>query len=521
MIKQSFILMLTGILINMSFPNLSDASLGSLPDTHTHTNTLELKPASLSNSYQIASVCFLGVGDCVGDGFDMSVDTAEQCLNEGFAKSNCSSVQQVEDVCPYNPAYGKGCKCKTNLITCPSGQTGIGESCGGKYATCGCASNLKTCASNQNGVGTACGGKYESCVCKPEYQYTSSNCSSPRFVSGSSCEGKYTGCSCPTGVSAGAYGCKEYYPAPCGSACKIAYTDNCHMRTTVSTPYGCMSYFSDCPSKCERAYPDNCRNRTAVTCQFGCTSNFADCSSKCQSCEADNCANRTAVDTPYGCQTYWSDCSSKCQVAYADNCHNRLSIVAPIHAECAMTYADCSSKCAGWTCNDGYTKSGNECIKDAPKTCEDYGYSSIEALGTKCQSRYVAELSKFCFTSDCKTCDTGVKCLEGCAKYNMGEFEADIYGCPRVCVSCNTVTPEKPSCGSQTLITCSGINYCCEPRFATCYYTTPHNFADGTTTYLCSLHSMQQQQISGEVIGGGEISGIVGGTITEKLPLNN
>lgn len=296
------------------------ASGSTLLNLHTDTSALELKPASLDASYQTAAICFLGVGDCGTGNFatggdDMNVETAKQCTNEGFIKLNCSSVQQAEGICPYNSSYGQRCVCKSNLVSCPAGQVGVGAACGGKYASCQCNPSLSTCASNQVGSGATCGGKYESCTCKSEYQYNSSNCTSPRSVSGSSCGGKYTGCTCPSGVSTGSFGCKEYYPSPCGSICKTAHSDNCHNRTAVSTPYGCMSYFADCSSKCERAYTDNCRNRTAVTCQYGCASNWGDCSTKCQTCKSDNCANRTAVDAPNGCQQYWADCPSKCQTA--------------------------------------------------------------------------------------------------------------------------------------------------------------------------------------------------------------
>ena len=245
---------------------------------NTHTNTLSTPLtasaslfADLKNSYQTAGVCFLGFGDCVEDagfgkgGEDYTLDTASQCKNEGYVLNNCNSVQSPKAYCPYNKSYVSGCKCASNLITCPAGQTGVGDACDGKYASCKCDPNLKSCASNQVGQGASCGGKYQSCVCKPEYQYNSSNCTSPRSLTGASCGGKYTGCSCPTGITSLPYGCEEYYASPCNSVCKKAYVDNCRNRTAVSTPYGCQTYWADCPSKCQKAYPDNCRNRTAAT----------------------------------------------------------------------------------------------------------------------------------------------------------------------------------------------------------------------------------------------------------------
>ena len=205
---------------------------------------------------------------------------------------------------------------------------------------------------------------------------------------------------------------------------------------------------------------------------------------------------------PYGCQTYWSDCSSKCQTAYPDNCRNKTAVIGscPANATCSY-FSDCSSKISSWSCNDGYVKSGNECVVEKKGTCEDYGYSSTEPSGKKCKTRLVPELSKFCYTDDCAVCQVGLKCVNGCAKYNMPENMIDLYGCPRVCVSCNKAPVTKPDCGSQSLISCNGNYYCCEPRFASCYYTTHHDGPNGTVTYMCSLAGQVSSSIDGVVEG--------------------
>lgn len=374
----------------LSAPAQALSSLSTTNHTHTtHTYTMVPEPASfidMAHSFKTASICFLGVGDCdpnigFGKGDDYSIDPSQQCINEGYVKVNCSAVQSVDTPCPYDSSYGKGCKCASNLVSCPSGQTGIGSSCGGKYVSCGCSSSLVSCASNQVGGGAYCGGKYEYCSCKSEYMYNSSNCSSPRSLSGSSCGGKYTYCSCPSGVSTGSFGCAEYYSSPCSSVCKKAKSDNCDARTAVSTPYGCMEYWSDCSSKCKTAYTDNCRNRTAVTCPYDCGSYFGDCQSKCASCTADNCANRTAVisSCPSNATcSYFSDCASKiqswnCNSGYTKSgntcinpCDNITAVTVPADATCSSYAAQCSSKCTAWTCNTGYVKSGDSCIAGKP-----------------------------------------------------------------------------------------------------------------------------------------------------------
>ncbi len=342
----------------LMFPRLTIAS-GLL--AHTLTYTPEPKPAfqfeQPDKAYKTAGVCFLGVGDCGGTaGYDSSssgagsanddfyLDTSNQCLNEGFVRQNCNSVQTIDGVCPYNSAYGLGCKCRPDLISCPAGQVGVGESCDEMYASCECDPALVACSAKENGTGASCGGRYESCVCKPEYQYTSSNCSYPRSVSGDSCGGQYTDCVCPAGVDEGPYGCAEYYPSPCSSVCKVAYSDNCHIRESVNIPYYCEKYWDDCPSKCEVA-------------------------------AADNCINRTAVSTPYGCESYYSDCSSKCQTAYGDNCRNRTAVSVPANAHCTSYYSDCSSKCSAWSCDSGYTQSGSSCVQTCNYSSQCPGYS--------------------------------------------------------------------------------------------------------------------------------------------------
>ena len=353
-------------------PAVSVAAPGFI--TYTHTDTpIELKPISdIPASLKLASICFLGVGDCdpnvsFGKGDDYKIDTEAQCKNEGFSKQNCNSVQTIDGVCPYNSAYGLGCKCLPDLISCPAGQVGVGESCDEMYASCECDPALVSCSAKENGTGASCGGRYESCVCKDMYLYNSSNCSYPRSVSGDSCGGKYTDCVCPTGVDEGQYGCEEYYPSPCSSVCKVAYSDNCHIRSddpNIALGYGCMKEWDDCSSKCERAYTDMCRERTAVSTPYGCESYYSDCSSKCQTAYADNCRNRSDNSCSYGCQSYWGDCSSKCQTCYADNCRNRTAVIGscPSNASCSY-YSDCSSKISSWSCNSGYKQEGSSCKK--------------------------------------------------------------------------------------------------------------------------------------------------------------
>ena len=357
----------------LMFPKLTIAS--GLP-AHTLTYTPEPKPAfqfeQPDKAFKTAGVCFLGVGDCGGAaGYDSSssgtgsanddfyIDTSNQCLNEGFVRQNCNSVQTIDGVCPYNSAYGLGCKCRPDLISCPAGQVGVGESCDEMYASCECDPALVSCSAKENGTGASCGGRYESCVCKPEYQYTSSNCSYPRSVSGDSCGGQYTDCVCPAGVDEGPYGCAEYYPSPCSSVCKVAYSDNCHIRNddpNTALGYGCMKEWDDCSTKCERAYTNNCRNRTAVSVPANahCISYYSDCSSKCSA---------------WSCNSGYTQSGNNC----INPCNNRTAVISscPSNASCSY-FSDCPSKISSWSCNSGYKKSGSSCIKNDPPCPSDY-----------------------------------------------------------------------------------------------------------------------------------------------------
>ena len=423
----------------LMFPRLTIAS--GLP-AHTHTYTPEPKPAfqfeQPDKAYKTAAVCFLGVGDCDPNvGFDYSgntsggnddytVNTTSQCLNEGFSKQNCNSVQTIDGVCPYNSAYGLGCKCVSNLVSCPAGQVGVGESCDGQYASCQCDPALKTCSSKEVGQGASCGGRYESCVCKDMYLYNSSNCSYPRSVSGDSCGGKYTDCVCPTGVDEGQYGCAEYYPSPCSSVCKVAYSDNCHIRSddpNIALGYGCMKYYDDCSSKCERAYTDMCRERTAVSTPYGCESYYSDCSSKCQTAYADNCRNRSDNSCSYGCQSYWGDCSSKCQTCYADNCRNRTAVIGscPSNASCSY-YSDCSSKISSWSCKSGYSKSGSSCVEDTPCISydgQDCAYSGCPTYTCTCCPSF-GDFNSSCCVYDDMCTTTGHPMCTDAVPYVVG-----------------------------------------------------------------------------------------------------
>ncbi len=293
------------------------------------------------NSFQTVGVHFITDDDSLSfaNENDFSDPTGDYCKRLGYTITSCTSGL-FNSACPYNDAIYDRC-CDVTY----------------KYTSSQCASP-KILSSD------TCGGKHR-CYCNTStYPYAS--CNDPQ-IKGSSCSDdsgtRYATCTCPTS-NTGQWGCKENYAAPCSSVCKTPYTDCCHLKTSVQTPYGCEKYFDCCSSKCEKAYPDNCRNRTAVS-------------------------------APYGCQQEYGDCQSKCEIAYPDNCRNQTAVISscPSNASCP-TFEDCSSKIESWSCNSGYIY---WCT--APETnCDTLGY-------TKTVSQCTTSYLRCPYNSDKVYCD--------------------------------------------------------------------------------------------------------------------
>ena len=229
--------------------------------SHTHTYTpIELEPISdIPASLKLASVCFLGAGDCGDARFssldgddDYKVDTVQQCKNEGYSVTSCSLPAYPSGQCPYNGTYFAKCvedkvrACKEagyvlscddgyildNIQLCPydssykkckcnpcddyaytyAQATASGYVTDGSCNSCGTirykrkenpCSGFKTCdCGGEIGTKTCISGsitKYQVCkeCCDSKYQYDSSNCPLPQELSGGSCGGKFEKCIMP------------------------------------------------------------------------------------------------------------------------------------------------------------------------------------------------------------------------------------------------------------------------------------------------------------------------------------
>ena len=228
--------------------------------SHTHTYTpIELEPISdIPASLKLASVCFLGAGDCGDAGFntvggeDYTRPTSELCIEAGYATTSCALPNYLYDRCPDNDAYYRSCRedkaraCKEagyvlscgdgyildNTQLCPydssykkckcnpcddyaytyAQATASGYVTDGSCNSCGTirykrkenpCSGFKTCdCGGEIGTKTCISGsitKYQVCkeCCDSKYQYDSSNCLLPQELSGGSCGGKFEKCIMP------------------------------------------------------------------------------------------------------------------------------------------------------------------------------------------------------------------------------------------------------------------------------------------------------------------------------------
>ena len=155
-----------------------------------------------ANMTQTCTKPYYGVGpQCDGKYASCKRDDDKACKEDGYGQTaSCSSVQTPNKKCPYDSAYYDKCVCRSDLVTCTYPQSGVGEACGGKYASCQCPGSYKSCECGGAAGATSCTVNgvttYSSCkeCCGSEYIYDSSNCPAPKKLGGKACGGKYTTC---------------------------------------------------------------------------------------------------------------------------------------------------------------------------------------------------------------------------------------------------------------------------------------------------------------------------------------
>ena len=124
-----------------------------------------------ANMTETCTKPYYGVGpSCDGKYASCKRDDDKACKEEGYGQTaSCSSVQTPNKKCSYNSGYYDKCVCRSDLVTCTYPQSGVGEACGGKYASCQCPSSYKSCE---------CGGAAGATSCTVNGQTTYSDCKS-------------------------------------------------------------------------------------------------------------------------------------------------------------------------------------------------------------------------------------------------------------------------------------------------------------------------------------------------------
>ena len=124
-----------------------------------------------ANMTQTCTKPYYGVGpQCDGKYASCKRDDDKACKEDGYGQTaQCSSVQTPNKKCSYNSGYYDKCVCRSDLVTCTYPQSGVGEACGGKYASCQCPSSYKSCE---------CGGAAGATSCTVNGQTTYSDCKS-------------------------------------------------------------------------------------------------------------------------------------------------------------------------------------------------------------------------------------------------------------------------------------------------------------------------------------------------------
>ena len=153
--------------------------------SHTHTYTpIELEPISdIPASLKLASVCFLGAGDCdpnAGDarfssldGEDYTRPTSELCIEAGYATTSCALPNYLYDRCPDNDAYYRSCR-EDKVRACK--EAGYVLSCDDGYIL----DNIQLCPYDSS---------YKKCKCNPcdDYAYTYAQATASGYVTDGSC----------------------------------------------------------------------------------------------------------------------------------------------------------------------------------------------------------------------------------------------------------------------------------------------------------------------------------------------
>ena len=233
----------------------SDEQLVYTLHTHLYASSPSLPS---SDKFQIAAVCFINDTEaCAGFGFgsgtsddvpNYDLNPDERCYNEGYTVSDCPDGYKVGGKkCPYGPYYSECvASCPSDYVTCEEPNVGVGEACGGKYASCDC---------------TPCGAGYDNTTIPEGYVQDGESCldcdgKNKYKIKPNPCDG-FMDCG-SMGGEAGAETCLS------GTITKY---DNCkacpNLGTYTSCPSGSVCEYEDCSglwyaTGCQSGYTDYC-----------------------------------------------------------------------------------------------------------------------------------------------------------------------------------------------------------------------------------------------------------------------
>ena len=483
----------------LMLPNLAIAS-----DSHTYTLTHSLKPelsfefAKLDNTLKIASVCFLGYGNC-GDGDfssgddDYTIDTIKQCKNEGYVNS-CASGYCLDHSCPYNTSYG-AClvdNCPDNSSTTCTGAVVAQNNCGEDCKKC-CDDTCKTGSKDYTGsvagrteCGSTCYNCNTSCPSGSSTSYTGTSAGTNEC--GQTC--RKCNNSCPAGYSTSTSTSTECYDTTtneCGTTCyKAKVCDPCAGYYECG---GTWQYCegSTCPadsSKCS-VYCENDHFPYSCGSDYGpCYGDYRSgyCSVPCDKIETDPCDGVTGLSCSNGCASYGScgQCTSCNSTPPSDPCEG---------VSCQSGVSCGSAGCASWSsstscCSSVCTSCNTE--PDEPEEPEDPcdGLTN-QSCTYGCQTYYSSCSSKCqtCYSDNCRNrTAVNVPSNATCTAYYTD--------CSSKCRGwrCNSgYTESGSSCVKEssggglcdgTVLNCGGRNCCCPT--GSCYDSQGRNQCDCT-----------------------------------------
>ena len=318
-----------------------------------------------ANMTQTCTKPYYGVGpQCDGKYASCKRDDAKACKEEGYGQTaQCSSVQTPNKKCSYNSGYYDKCVCRSDLVTCTYPQSGVGEACGGKYASCQCPGSYKSCE---------CGGAAGATSCTVNGVTTYSSC---KECCKTSCPSGYNNSTVPNGYVQDGEACNhcslglryKIKPNPCTGFQKCQFGPESGAKTCLSgatTLYDkCRPCNNACPSGYSLANPGGCYDTSTTECGNTCYKSKPCC---------------TPLSSETGCTAYNLE---------SDGCGGRRKVCCtpgnlsscPKHGICTM----CGGENSLWgtvtstpyrlsSCGDGFSKSGDSCYCPAGKTITAY-----------------------------------------------------------------------------------------------------------------------------------------------------